>query len=132
MMRAYARIDGGVVAELLSTDGNMAEMFHPDLIWVDITDADPKPQQGWLFDGNGFFPPPGPTPEQVLAVNTATRDALMRVAAASIAPLQDAVDLNMATAQEVADLDNWKRYRIALSRLDLSGASVTWPEAPSV
>ena len=36
---------------------------------------------------------------------------------AAIAPLQDAVDLDDATAEEAELLKAWKRYRIALSRL---------------
>lgn len=33
-MKNYARIDGGVVAEMLSTDGDITTMFHPGLVWV--------------------------------------------------------------------------------------------------
>jgi hypothetical protein len=46
-MKTYARIVNNTVVELFSTDGNMAEMFHPDLIWVDITDITPLPQIDW-------------------------------------------------------------------------------------
>ena len=35
------------VVELFSTEGNMAEMFHPDLLWIDITDITPTPQIDW-------------------------------------------------------------------------------------
>ena len=46
-MKTYARIVNNTVVELFSTDGNMAEMFHPDLIWIDITDITPLPQIDW-------------------------------------------------------------------------------------
>lgn len=46
-MRTYARIIKSTVVELFSTEGNMAEMFHPDLLWVDITDVTPAPQPEW-------------------------------------------------------------------------------------
>ncbi|EJM65573.1 hypothetical protein PMI30_03161 [Pseudomonas sp. GM50] len=46
-MRTYARIVKNTVVELFSTEGNMAEMFHPDLLWVDITDVTPAPQLEW-------------------------------------------------------------------------------------
>ncbi|MBB6153856.1 hypothetical protein HDC30_001064 [Pseudomonas sp. JAI115] len=46
-MKTYARIVNNTVAELISTDGNMADMFHPDLLWVDITDVTPTPQIDW-------------------------------------------------------------------------------------
>lgn len=46
-MRTYARIVNDTVVELFSTDGNMVEMFHPDLLWNDITDITPAPQVEW-------------------------------------------------------------------------------------
>ena len=33
-MKTYARIENGLVAELIETDGDIAEMFHPSLTWV--------------------------------------------------------------------------------------------------
>lgn len=47
MMKTYARVVKNVVVEIFSTEGNMAEMFHPDLLWVDITDQIPAPQVDW-------------------------------------------------------------------------------------
>jgi hypothetical protein len=46
-MKTYARIVNNTVVELFSTDGNMVEMFHPDLQWADITDVTPAPQIDW-------------------------------------------------------------------------------------
>lgn len=72
--------------------------------------------------------------EQLLAhvvVETAQRRAL---ADAAIAPLQDAADLDEASAAEVALLKEWKRYRIALNRLpDQPGypATIDWPVPPA-
>ena len=60
-----------------------------------------------------------------------TRDGLLQFAGLRIAPLQDAVDLEVATAAETAALTAWKRYRVDLSRIDLSAAPITWPTAPS-
>ncbi|MCT9014628.1 tail fiber assembly protein [Cupriavidus gilardii] len=74
-------------------------------------------------------PPPLP-PEQLLAANTALRNRLLAEAAERMAPLQDAVDLGMATEEEQARLLQWKQYRIALSRLDLTLAPVPWPGTP--
>jgi hypothetical protein len=48
-----------------------------------------------------------------------------------IAPLQDAVDLNMANTAEIARLESWKRYRVALNRLDITAApDIDWPPIP--
>lgn len=51
-------------------------------------------------------------------------------ASAAIAPLQDAVDLAMATDAEVAMLQGWKTYRVLLNRVDTS--KPVWPEVPRV
>lgn len=46
-MKTYARIHENTVVELFSTEGNMVEMFHPDLLWADITQVTPAPQVDW-------------------------------------------------------------------------------------
>lgn len=45
-----------------------------------------------------------------------------------IATLQDAVDLNMATDEETANLLEWKKYRVLLSRVDVK--KPVWPPLP--
>lgn len=48
-----------------------------------------------------------------------------------IAWLQDAVDLNQATESETQRLNDWKTYRIALNRTDLTDpVPVSWPSVP--
>lgn len=54
-------------------------------------------------------------------------------AASAITMLNDAVDLGMATETETAQLEQWKKYRVLLNRLDLSTAQdINWPEKPGV
>ena len=71
---------------------------------------------------------PSPSAEQVATRNTAIRDGLLAVAALRIAPLQDAADLGLATAQESTGLSAWKRYRVDVNRTDLKNPS--WPSLP--
>ncbi|MGJ0637877.1 tail fiber assembly protein [Xenorhabdus bovienii] len=48
-----------------------------------------------------------------------------------IKPLQDAVDLDMATDAEKSALTEWRKYRVLLNRVDCSTApDVKWPEQP--
>jgi len=62
-MKTYARIQDSLVAELFSTDLDIAELFHPDLIWVDITDEANAPQCGWSYIDGVFSEPAGPSAE---------------------------------------------------------------------
>ncbi|MFL9930867.1 DUF4376 domain-containing protein [Paraburkholderia sp. RL18-103-BIB-C] len=70
-MKTYARIDNEQVAELFETDGNMAEMFHPAIVWVDVTLVSPQPVVGWgAAETNAvwsFSAPAAPTAAQLLA-----------------------------------------------------------------
>lgn len=47
-----------------------------------------------------------------------------------IATMQDAVDLNMATDEETANLQAWKKYRVLLSRVDV--ITPVWPPLPEI
>ena len=73
-------------------------------------------------------------PTQNLAVVIAESAKRRAVAYASIAPLQDAVDINDTTVAEIALLKAWKKYRVALSRLpEQAGypSNIDWPTAPN-
>ena len=75
-------------------------------------------------------------PDKAAAAKKAEMDmavaAGMAAANQHIAVLQDAVDLEMATAEEEAALKNWKRYRVLLSRLqaDAKYPDVKLPQRP--
>jgi len=72
--------------------------------------------------------------EQLLGAATAGLAQRRAVADAAIAPLQDAVELEEATEAETALLLEWKRYRVALSRLpDQEGYpnDIDWPAPPA-
>lgn len=132
-MRIFGRIYGEVLVEIFSTDGDIKEMFHPDVIWVDITEVDPMPSEGWTYTLGTFAPPVpySPTPSERLQANKLDRDSLLGVATLAIAPLQDAIDLKKATTVETALLTEWKDYRIAVNRIDLTVAEPSWPVAPA-
>jgi hypothetical protein len=53
-------------------------MFHPDLVWVDITGIDPAPAVGWTHNGTTFAAPvpPIPTPSELLATRLAVGIAI--------------------------------------------------------
>ncbi|HIH9249215.1 TPA: tail fiber assembly protein [Enterobacter ludwigii] len=60
-----------------------------------------------------------------------TKAALINSASEQIDPLQDAVDLDMATEDEKARFDAWRKYRVLLTRVDTSTApAIDWPDMP--
>ncbi|WP_176414599.1 tail fiber assembly protein [Photorhabdus luminescens] len=59
------------------------------------------------------------------------KKTLLIDATSTIAPLQDAVDLGMATDTEKSAITEWRKYRRLLSRVDCSTApDIQWPEQP--
>lgn len=85
-------------------------------------------------DENGFpswVDAPKPTKEEYVLQAEYKKSEEMAKIAPIIAPLQDAVDLDMATDEELAQLNAWKKYRVLLNRVDTSTApDIKWPPAP--
>lgn len=75
--------------------------------------------------------PPEPTQVELVAQAEDKRTTLMEEANASITPLQDAADLDIATDEEMESLRAWKRYRVLLNRVDTSKVpDIEWPDKP--
>ncbi|MFJ2527135.1 tail fiber assembly protein [Pseudomonas helmanticensis] len=141
-MKTYALMDGNVVHEVIAPcageDGvevPIEQRFTADLIerMIDVTEVEPRPDQRWTF-ADGVFLPPGAhvqTPTEIKANNSATRNFLLDCGSRAINPLQYAVDADDATAAELALLNKWKKYCVAVNRVDLTLTSPTWPEAPA-
>ncbi|WP_272665076.1 tail fiber assembly protein [Providencia sp. PROV174] len=74
---------------------------------------------------------PEPTQTELIAEAEYQKQALLTEATAAIAPLQDAVDLGIATDEEREQLKKWKNYRVLINRVDTSIApNINWPEKP--
>lgn len=75
--------------------------------------------------------PPAPTQGELIAMATSKKTSLLSAAGEAIAPLQDAVDLGIATSDEIAALEHWRLYRVLLNRVDVSCApEIDWPKVP--
>lgn len=71
---------------------------------------------------------PPPTKEQLIAEAEYQKQALLNEATVAIAPLQDAVDLGIATDAEREQLKAWKEYRVQVNRVDVGGGEeIEWP-----
>ncbi len=61
-MYKFCQIDRGLAWWIFEAE-EMPE-FAPDIVLKDITNLDPQPQEGWLYDEDTdtFSPPPEPKP----------------------------------------------------------------------
>jgi len=83
-------------------------------------------------DGPVLVDQPDYSPEELIAQAESKKSSMMQVANDAIAPLQDAVDLDIATDEEKAQLVSWKKYRVQLNRVDTSTVpDIDWPPLPS-
>ncbi|MDE9543852.1 tail fiber assembly protein [Xenorhabdus bovienii] len=84
----------------------------------------------WQYDGEKIVPRIY-TPAELQQQAEFKKQHLMNAARDKIAPLQDAVDLDIATDAEKSSLTEWRKYRVLLNRVDCSTApDVKWPEQP--
>lgn len=80
---------------------------------------------------SGTEQPETPTDHEGIA--TAKQTELRKEADYIITPLQDAVDIDEATTEEESLLKEWKRYRVALSKVQNQEGwptNVVWPTKP--
>jgi hypothetical protein len=129
----YALINNEIVENIfVCDDEKTAKSLFPGQVVIDISGA--AVGIGWSYDGENFSEPvmPEPTHEELVAQADATKTYSLSIAASHISILQDAVDLEMATAEEAAALTAWKKYRVLLNRIDTSTApDINWPEQPA-
>lgn len=85
----------------------------------------------WMFDGEKIVPRIIPHEESV-AKASELKTYYITVATNAINPLQDAVDLEIATDEEKRLLLLWKKYRVDVNRTDVNKApDIAWPVTPS-
>lgn len=129
-MKTYARIENQLVAEIVSLNVKPEKLYHPSLVWVDITALSEQPDVNYRYS-DGVFIAPATEAENAVLIASSRLAAEMDEANRTIAPLQDAVDISIATDEETTRLSEWKRYRVALSRIDTSKApDIEWPVMP--
>lgn len=117
---------------------NAVELFPENLSIAEVSKkAIPKdfPERldgNWIFDGKKITPRVIPESE-LIAQAEETRAQLMAEANQKIAPLQAALDVGIATDEELDKLKVWKTYLVLLSRVDISNVpDVDWPVQPVV
>ncbi|MDX7506462.1 tail fiber assembly protein [Citrobacter freundii] len=121
-------------AGIIRSISNDVSSIYPrgfSVVEVDITKANKSVDifGGWVFD-NGEIKPRQYSQEELRAQAEAKKSELLSVAASAIAPLQDAVDEGMATAEEITMLSEWRQYRVNVRRVDTSNPK--WPPRPDI
>lgn len=131
-MKTYARIEDQRVAEIVSLNVKPEKLYHPSLVWVDITTLPEQPDVNYQYS-DGVFTAPVTDAENAELIASSRLAAEMDEANRTIVPLQDAVDVGIATDAEIARLTEWKRYRVELSRIDINQvSSIQWPLRPLI
>ncbi|HGB6110270.1 TPA: tail fiber assembly protein [Salmonella enterica subsp. enterica serovar Thompson] len=112
-----------------TTTGNQMYISKPGPLPENVTSVSPGGEyQKW--DGKAQVWVNDEAAEAAARLREAegTKSRLLQMASGKIAPLQDAVDLGIATDDEKAQLDEWKKYRVLVNRVDTSAPS--WPDKP--
>lgn len=138
-MKTYANIADGVVQYLLPTDGDITEMFHPDMIWVDVTDAIPPIVAGWTAaeaDGIWSFAapvPPVPTDAELKSAALSQRDTLLSQANEATTGMTDAFLADLLSDTDKIMFKTYAAYKLALNKIDRQPGyptTIDWPVAP--
>lgn len=113
-----------------------ASMLAPDGLSVSEIQRDKIPASffdkgtAWEFDGVNIVPYEF-SRDELIALALEKKKSLMVAAGEAMAPLQDAVELEVATEEEKELLIDWKRYRVLLNRVDVCSApEIEWPPVP--
>ena len=109
-----------------------AQLLWPDGLSVaEISNEEVPPgldgAGNWQFI-NGKIVPRIYTDSELKDVFDSKKKTLLLAASSVIDPLNDAVELNIATQNEIDLLAKWKEYRIKLIRLNFGE---DWPEVPA-
>ena len=129
----YALISNGNVENIVVCESSelAAELF-PDYDVVNVDGVTVGP--GWSYADGAFTAPalPEPTQEELIAQAEQQKAALRQTADAEITWRQDASDADIATDEEKAALEAWKKYRVLLMRVNTSAEDIQWPDLPEV
>jgi len=68
--------------------------------------------------------------EQIIAQNQQIKESLLKEANVEIDILNDKIEFDDATDEDIAMLKKWKLYRINLKKLDISDINVIFPIKP--
>ena len=127
----YAEDNRGTVYRI--TDGQSITLSALGPLPSEYTNI-PWPGEFYVWVGGEWVLDVAARYASAILIANLERDRRLAEAALRIAPLQDAVDLDNATAADVANLKLWKQYRVAVNRVsDQPGfpETIDWPTPPA-
>ncbi|AGF84259.1 tail fiber assembly protein [Salmonella enterica] len=111
-----------------TTTGNQVYISSPGPLPENVTSVSPDGKyQKW--NGKAWVKDEVAETAARLREAEGIKSRLLQTAAERIAPLQDAVDLEIATDDEKVQLDEWKKYRVLVNRVDTTNPD--WPDVPA-
>lgn len=145
---AVVNEDSGMVENIIVWDGE-SEWSPPEGCFAVINDVGAG--IGWSY-ANGAFTPPPPIPPTdaeieasnrvILAVSNQLATSQKAALANRISIIQDAIDLDIATPEEISEMPirkaqqvEWKTYAVYLGRVTQQegwALTVVWPEQPEI
>lgn len=131
-MKNYAYAPGGVVAELFTIDGDIAEQRHPHFVALcyELINA-PDVAVGWVLQGDKFEPATIPA-DQLAAAARLQRDSLFREfydPQINMA-LREQRDGSAAAAARVTELDAYATALQAIPEQKNFPQKINWPDIP--
>lgn len=130
----YARIEDGRVIELFETDGDIAEMFHPSLVWIGVPEG-LEVAQCWEYREGEFSAPSPVVPSdgELKTAALAQRNLLLASANDATAGMADAYIAGLLDEADTAIFKAFAAYKLALNKIDQQHGypgSIVWPESP--
>ena len=135
----YARIDNGLVVELFSTELDITQLFHPDLVWAEIPEGTSRPSEGWVAKNNegewSFSEKLEPEPSEGELKRDAIyrRDFLIAAANEVTAGMGDAFLAGLLNPEDVDRFKAFAAYKLKLNKVvEQPGFPqvIDWPEVP--
>ncbi|OCG38596.1 hypothetical protein A9G31_01930 [Gilliamella sp. Gris1-4] len=96
----------------------------------DLTYSEPPPSSFHRWSGKKWVLDEDAKNEHLIKNNQALKNSLINEANKKIAILQDIIDLDMQETDEEAQLKQWKKYRILVTRVDASDVNAVFPVKP--
>ncbi|EOI6873079.1 tail fiber assembly protein [Yersinia enterocolitica] len=112
---------------------NLSDIIEiDDSVYIEFNGNPPVGKQRGVINGMPeWVDLPLPTTDELISSANAKKSQLKAIADSEIEWRQDAVDDKSANTKEITDLAAWRKYRVALMRIDTSKApDIEWPVLP--